>query len=363
MKQTLLILGSLLIVQLAIAQQKTQQFAIKSGYIEYSLSGNTEGTKKLWWDNFGDKTRTEIQSTTTTKIFGIKNIDKTHTIEILVKDKYWTANLSDNTGQKGILPFYQESRKLVENMTKQELENFTNQTITALGGERLGSEIFFGKSCEMIKIMGSKIWIHKGITLKTEAKILEIVNNETAIKFQANKSVSSSKFLPLTNINYENIDQQQQAMFGDMGSIEDAMETMQNGNMEDSENDYPKMIPVRYPYHKFLKKANAFSYEAYKKLMVRSADGSHNAAFMRGASEMLAIGAMSRKNGDISKAGNFENFTHKGKKCMYGKFEEDDDNSMILIVEIPQYDTYITIGSTPPQTRQELIEILNQFEF
>jgi hypothetical protein len=86
---------------------------------------------------------------------------------------------------------------------------------------------------------------------------------------------------------------------------------------------------------------------------------------MRGAGEMLAIGAMSRKNGDLSKMGDFETFTYKGKKCLYGAANEgeEDDDGMLLIVEIPQYDTYITIGSPIPQTKQELLEILNQLGF
>ena len=359
MKQTILILAGVLIMHIASAQQKVQQYAIKSGYVEYTLSGNTTGIKKVWWDNFGEKSRTETQSKTITKIFGIKNVDNTHTLEIIVKDKYWSANLADQSGHKGTLPFYNESHKLFESMTKKEQEEFANNTISSLGGERLRSEAFMGKTCDVIKVMGSKIWIHKGITLKSEAKILGMVSNETAVKFQANQSVSSSKFTPPSNISYESTDQQQQGMFGDMGSMEEAMGAMQNGDMDD--NDEMKMIPVKYPYDKFQKKANAFSYEGYKKVMVTSMEGVHSGVYMKGMGTMLMFGAMSRKNGDMSQAGNFETFSHKGQKCMYGKMDEgdDEDETMLLIVEIPQYDTYITIGSTPPQTKQELLEIFD----
>ncbi len=368
MKQIILILSCLLMIHIASAQQKTQQYTIKSGYVEYTLSGNTTGTKKIWWDNFGDKSRTETQSETITKMFGIKNVDKAHTIEILVKDKYWSANLADQSGHKGTLPFYKESRMLVENMTKKEQEEFANKIINALGGERLGTENFMGKTCEVIKVMGSKIWIYKGLTLKSEVKIMGMVSNETAVKFQANQSVSASKFTPLSNISYEDIDQQQQGMFGDMGSMEEAMGAMQNDDMDDSDDDDMQMIPVKYPYDKFLSKINAFSYEGYKKMMVQNADGSHGAIFMRGVGEMLAVGAMSRKNGDMSQSGTFEIFTYKGRRCMYGKInneeeEEEEDNAMMLLVEIPKYDTYITIGSTPPQTKHELLEIFNQMGF
>ena len=366
MKQIILILSCLLMMHIATAQQKVQQYAIKSGYVEYTLTGNTTGTKKIWWDNYGEKSRTETQSKTVTKMFGIKNIDEAHTIEILVKDKYWSANLADQSGNKGTLPFYKASRMLVENMTKKEQEEFANNTIRSLGGERLRSENFMGKTCDVIKVMGSKIWIYKGLTLKSEMKIMGIISNETAVKLQANQSVSSSKFTPLSNINYESTDQQQQAMFGNMGSMEEAMEAMQNGDMDDSDNNDMQMIPVKYPYDKFLSKINAFSYEGYKKMMAMKDNGAYGAAFMRGVGEMLTVGAMSRKNGDLSKMGDFETFTYKGRKCMYGKIndeEEEEDNAMVLLVEIPQYDTYITIGSPQPQTKHELLEIFNQLGF
>ena len=54
------------------AQAKAQRYAVKSGYIEYKLGGNTSGTKKVWWDDWGNKTRTEEKSTSETVILGKK---------------------------------------------------------------------------------------------------------------------------------------------------------------------------------------------------------------------------------------------------------------------------------------------------
>lgn len=354
MKQIFLILAGLLIIHIALAQQKTQRFAIKSGYIEYTLSGNTTGIKKIWWNHFGESIRTEIKSETLTRMFGMKNIDKRHTIEILVKDKYWTANLIDQSGQKGNLPYYQESRTFVENMTQEEQEIFAKQTINALGGEKLASENFMGKSCDIIKIMGSKLWIYKGITLKSETKTLGMISNETATKFNTNQLVSSSKFTSPSGIIYNDIDSDQQNLFG-------AMNDMETTDSYDSDKSQT-MIPVKYPYGKFLLKANSFSYEGYKKISVQTTDDMHNATFMKGFENAIIIAAISRKNGDISKEGQFDQFTHKGQKYLYGKASEDEDN-MILIIDIPEYDTYITIGSNSPQTKQELLEICNHLNF
>jgi len=356
MKHFTLILAVLISVQVAIAQQKAQQYAIKSGYIEYTLTGNTTGTKKIWWDNYGEKSRTETVSKTVTKMFGMKNVDESHTVDILVKDKYWSANLLEQEGYKGSVPYYKESTAFVNGMSEKEQEEFANSTIKALGGERLANETFMGRSCDVLKVMGAKIWVYKGLTLKSEAKVLGIVSNETATKVVENKSVAASQFLPLSNISYESVDQQQQALFGDMSEM---------GNMESYEGDNEEvdMVPVKYPYDKFQKNVNAFSADGYKKMMVQSIEGSHSAMFMKNFQSVVSLSAVSRKNGDISQEGNFETFTHKGKKCMYGVLDEEDGDVHMLVVEVPQYDTYLILGVNAVQTKNDLLGIFDRFGF
>ncbi|MCU4175130.1 hypothetical protein [Carboxylicivirga sp. N1Y90] len=358
MKQLLFILACLLITQISRGQQKAQQFAIKSGYAEYTLTGSTKGTKKLWWDDYGAKTRTETNSETVTKMFGIKSVDKTHSIEIIVKDKYWSANLLESTGSKGTLPYYNESRELFEDMSKEEQEEFANNLIESLGGEKLGNETIMGHRCEVIKVMGAKIWIYKGLTLKSEAKVLGIESNELASKFDAGKSISASKFTPPSDITYENIDQQTQGMFGGFADMANMDKTYED---DDSEN--MELVPTKYPYDLFLKKVNGFSHDGYKKMMAQSSDGTHNAMFMKGFGSTLMVAAVSSENGDMSEEGDFQIFNHKGKTCMYGAIDEDDDDVVLLVIEIPEYDTYITVGTSPKRTKQELLDLVDQFNF
>ena len=37
-------------------QAQPKLFEVKSGHIEYKLTGNTVGTKSFWWDDYGAKT-------------------------------------------------------------------------------------------------------------------------------------------------------------------------------------------------------------------------------------------------------------------------------------------------------------------
>lgn len=339
---------------ITIAQQKIQQYAVKSGHVEYQLSGNTTGTKSIWWDNYGTLSRTETKSVSVTKIFGIKSETKTHDILIMNGKQFWSANLADNTGQKGSLPYYEEMAKMTENMSEAEKQKMGKDLLEGFGGEIIGTENILGNKCEVVKLLGAKCWIYKGVTLKSDANMLGIKAMETAVSFDKNISVSKSKFTPPTNITYEDQDQYQQQMFGGMDN--DSFE-----GDDYSDDDDVEMIPVKYPYSKFEKLANGFSYDSYRKFMVMNREGTHSAVFMKGMGENLAVAAISRKNGNPGQMGNLESFTHKGRKCMYGKMDDDDD--MTLIVDISNYDTYIILVASSLKSKSEMLSIFDEFNF
>ena len=71
----------------------------------------------------------------------------------------------------------------INEMTDSEKEQFANQLIDSLGGERLGTERILGCDCEIITLLGSKGWNCKGVTLKSEVETLGVTANETAISF------------------------------------------------------------------------------------------------------------------------------------------------------------------------------------
>ncbi|PKQ65800.1 hypothetical protein BZG02_01995 [Labilibaculum filiforme] len=340
-----------MMVQVTTAQQRTQKYAIKSGHVEYQLSGNTTGTKSVWWDNYGNSSFTETKSLSVTKVFGIKSETKTHTISINKDGQFWNANLIEKTGQKGTIPF----QDITENMTEAEKKKMGKDILESLGGEIVGTENVLGNQCEVVKLMGATCWVYEGVTLKSEAKMLGIEAKETAVKFEKNSSVSSSKFIPPTSIKYVDQDQYQQQMFGGLS------EGFSEAGYEDDDEDVEDLIPVKYPYDKFQKIANSFHSNNYRKMMVMNTQGTYSAMFMKGMSENLAVAATSRKNGDFSQQQNLEVFTHSGKKCFYGKM--DDEDGISLIVDIPTYDTYIILVSSSVQSKSEMLQLMDAFNF
>lgn len=202
MKKIILSLAYILLVGIVFAQEDIDRYIVKSGYIEYELSGSTKGTKKIWWDDYGNKEREEIKSSTEVKIFGMVQKEETHSINITVANKFWNVNLLDGTGVKGNNPYYDASVDYTKDMTDAEKKQFENDMLDAFGGQKLAPENFLGHKCEVMEVMGAKVWIYKGITLKSTANIMGIEANETALKFDENIKISSSKFEPPTDINF-----------------------------------------------------------------------------------------------------------------------------------------------------------------
>ncbi len=213
MKKTItLLLALLCVIALQAQNQKAKKFAVKSGYIEYKLGENATGTKKLWWDDFGKKTRTEEDSKTVTKMFGITDTKIVKSTTIMDGPNYWVVDQVKNDAQKGTTPYYQEGQEMTEDMTEEELKKLSDDILTQMGGQRLPNENYQGYDCEVLELMGTRSWIYKGITLKIKGEIMGVKSLEEMVKFDPGKSVSSSMFKPDPNIEYQDMNKMMQQM-------------------------------------------------------------------------------------------------------------------------------------------------------
>ena len=330
------------------AQPKTRQFSVKSGHVDYKLTGNTTGTKSIWWDDWGHKTRTEEKSLTVTKIFGIKSEEEKHLVIIMEGANFWHADLLKKTGQTGVSPFYDDAHDIAEDVTEAEAKELEKDILDAFGGERLPNEKFMGYDCEVIKILGAKVWVHKGVTLKSEAKIFGIEANELATKFEKDINIPASKFEPLSSINYEEIPELEALMNEDSQEVED---TNDNGGGT-----------ISYPFSKFKQVINSVKLDRYRKLFCKETDGEYITNFIKGLAGSLSVMATSMDNADYKNDGSdFEDFSHNGKKCHYGKV--DDSAGTSLIVEYPKYNMFIIFMTVPGKSKADILLIADKFNF
>lgn len=351
MKKILIILVAVFSVT-ALQAQEAKKYVVKSGYIKLELSGNTEGTKEIWWDDYGAKTRELEKSTTTTKMFGIKNVEEKHMLTILDKGTYWTVNYIEEEGYTGKVQGYDDAQEIANSMSEADREAYTNNLLESMGGRNLGTENVNGYNCEVFTVMGAKSWVYKGITIKSEAKIMGIESNEIFTLFKPGMAVPSSKFVAPTDVQYEDLTAKQQGFFQGLNE----MQTYDELNEDEEET-----VPVKYPYEKFKKVIAGFSHTGYSNMGVNSVEGIHAASFVKGSSSSITIIAQSRKNADEGDHDGFETFTHKGQRCYFGKVEEE--NGTALIVEYPNYDMYIVIATIPGTGKSDLLTISDKLKF
>jgi hypothetical protein len=340
-----------------IQAQEAKTYAVKSGYIKYELGGSTKGTKEVWWDNYGTKTCEIEKSTTTTKVFGIKNTDEKNMATVIVKGQFWVADYIKNIGTMGKVPYYNDTEKYVAEMTEQEQKELLEQVLTQMGGKVVGTESLSGYHCDIIKLMGIKSWIHKGLVLKTEGKILGIETNEMFVDFKPNSKVSASKFNPPSGVQYDDMAEVTSGgLMGALGGM-DAFEE----EMEDDDDDW-ETVPVDYSFDKFSKIVKGCDIEGYRCARVNTLDGMHSAVFMKGLNTMVVI-AQSDENleKDDEEFGLYDSFRSNGHTCHYGVMEED--NGSALVVEYPSDDMIVTFMAMPQKSKDELVEIADKFDF
>ncbi|WP_346854455.1 hypothetical protein [uncultured Draconibacterium sp.] len=349
MKNLILIL--LVTLGLNLQAQEAKRYALKSGYIKYELSGSTKGTKELWWDDYGRKTCEVEKSTTTTKMFGIKNTEEKNTSTVLIKDKYWVADYIQNSGSTGTVPYYNEGQEFVNEMTEEEQKEFADEILAQMGGKKEGTENLNGYSCDVIKVMGIKSWIHKGLVLKTEGKILGVETNEMFVEFKPNSNVSASRFNPPSGVKFEDLSSVTGGFMGALGAFDE--------EMDEEENE--ETIAIDYSFDKFKKIVNACNIEGYRCVAVNSFEGMHSASFMKGMNSVMVI-AQSDKNMDKDEDLNsFDSFRHNGHTCHFG--EEEEENGSALIVEYPSDDMIVTIMAIPGKSKDELLKIDDKLQF
>lgn len=323
-------------------------YGIRSGKIEYELSGNTTGTKTIWFDNYGRRQRTELNSSTTVKMMGIENTTTEHTLSIKTDEFLYFIDLQDNTGSKNHNPAFYNDPAISE-MTDAEKQAYFNKTLADLGGEKLGNETFLGKKCDVISLMGNKSWIYEGITLKSETSIMGITNVITATGFQENIEVKDDLFLPPAGIEFYDYEQSSE-LYSDFEEEDDFQ--------DDSDMDQPEITFDEFD--SVVRSANIAGYTLQRSDKV---DGNYQAIFMGENMNYFMImatyfePALLKESDDIDLNSKFD---LNGHDAYYSTTE--DGLSMISLT-LQKSMTMVSIIFMNPTEKDTILDIFNNFKF
>ena len=331
MKNILLTFLVVTMLSAITSAQQAKKYAVKSGYMKLELSGSTVGIREIWWDNYGQKTAEREKSTTTTKMLGMKSTEQKDALTIIVNNQFWSINYIETTGMKGVVPNFANDMNMYS-MSEKEQQEFANQLLEDMGGKRLGTETLGSYSCEVVSLMNTKVWVYKGLALKTEGKRMGIATKEVFSEFKPGTAVTASKFTPPANIKFKDVTQKQKAT--GFGSLMGALDNM----ADEEEADEEETVPVKYPFEKFKKSIESFTYPGFTCRSVNSMEGVHAATFTKGLNSSIMIVATSRKNSENNVEKSFEKFTYNGRSCYYGEIDDEETEGTALVIEYLAYD-------------------------
>jgi len=172
------------------SSQDFRRYKIRSGIIEYKMSGMQTGTEKIYFDRWG--MREAKYSQTEIKV-GTMSV-KQNQFSLLDGEWTYTVDLDKKTGTKIPTPLMKELTGAAKRQGKDATE-IGEEMLTRMGGRKIGTETLLGKTCEVweIKNMNAKSWIWQGVTLKTEVNMMGKMMTTEAVRLQDNVTVPEEK--------------------------------------------------------------------------------------------------------------------------------------------------------------------------
>ena len=170
-------------------------YGIKSGIIEYEITGSQTGTKKLYFDDWGRK---QAEYTNSTIKVG-KYTKHSNLLKITTGDLQYIINLGKTTGTKRENPLIE---KIIELNNQTNYGEFGEQLLLISGGYETGGDIVADKKCKVyeFKKQNSKSWIWNWLMLKSETKRGSINITVVAKKIEENVFIADTVFIPQKNV-------------------------------------------------------------------------------------------------------------------------------------------------------------------
>ena len=143
----------LLLISVGLACSKSQEtdvslddsgmkrYEVESGIIHYTTSHETigmKGTEVVYFDNWGMREGTFRK--TETSMMGMKQ--KSNTMNLWDGEWNYSVDLETNTGTKMKNP-------MIEGLSQRDAKEMGDRMLKAFGGEKVGTEEFLGKMCDV----------------------------------------------------------------------------------------------------------------------------------------------------------------------------------------------------------------------
>ena len=189
MKKLLFLSLSFIFISTQVLFAKTKRYEVESGMVTYSIIGDgnimgikheEHGQKTLYFEDYGNVEIQETKETTAT----MGHTDHQHRLVKIEDGIVYSVDYKNKIITK------QDMSQLMQG---KDMGKIGKEWIKKAGGKLVGKGEVLGYNCEIWEIMGTKIWMHKGITLKSESNIMGMTHKEEATEVKIGVSIPSEK--------------------------------------------------------------------------------------------------------------------------------------------------------------------------
>ncbi|MCA9400862.1 MAG: hypothetical protein KC713_04495 [Candidatus Omnitrophica bacterium] len=238
-KMMIVFMGLILCASTGFAFEK--RYEMKSGIVEYQMTGQNSGTETLYFDDYGKK-----EARYRKQEMNIMGFTQRHeTIDII--DYPWMYSYDAKSNQASKVNYEEQMKMFLgENQSQQQMKDFSESMVKAMGGVKIGTENILGKKADLyeMKNFGYKVAVWKGLPLKVDVNMMGFSFQMIAKDIKTNTSIDAAKFrLPATARIVEEQPVNQQVSSEDMQKAQEAMGQFQQmmGDLQNSP-EYQQMI-------------------------------------------------------------------------------------------------------------------------
>jgi hypothetical protein len=202
MKKLLFLSLTFVFISTQILYASAKRYEVKSGMVNYTITGGgnmmgikneTHGHKILYFEDYGNMEVEETEETATT----MGHTEKWHRLMKIEDGMVYSVDFKEKVITK------QDISKMMDG---KDMSKMGKEMLKEMGGKKVGKGEVLGFPCEVWEVMGTKIWIHKGITLKIESNIMGMIHKEEATEVKFGVSIPSDK-LKLPDYPTESMDE------------------------------------------------------------------------------------------------------------------------------------------------------------
>ncbi len=189
MKKLLFLIVSFVFISTQVLSAKTKRYEVESGRVLYTISGGgnmmgikneVHGHKSLYFEDYGN---VEVQETeTTSKMMGRPK--KQHRLVKIQDGMVYSVDYQEKMITK---------QDMSQMMNGKDMSKMGKEWLKEMGAKKVGTGEVLGLPCEIWETMGTKIWTHKGVTLKIVSNIMGMVHKEEATEVKFGVSIPSAK--------------------------------------------------------------------------------------------------------------------------------------------------------------------------